>query len=187
MLVPTSIHTGNSALSEKQRLFVAEYVRNGGNGAAAAVEAGYGVVGAKVTASRLLRNPAVAAHISLGKERQNGRVEGIVGEDAITTERILTEVARIAYSDPIGALNEDGTPKKLSEIPEGTRRAISKIKVKVDGEGASIVEFSFWDKPKGLEMLGRRQGIFRDKVEVTGEGGEPLQIVVQTYKEGGEK
>jgi phage terminase small subunit len=181
--MPTSGPTSSNDLSEKQLKFVAEYLRNGGNGAAAAVEAGYGHVGARVTASRLLRNPAVAARLAAGQERQNGRVEGIVGEEVITPERVLTEVTRIAYSDPGQALNEDGTPKKISEIPEATRRAISKIKVRVSDDGAQIVELSFWDKPKGLEMLGKRLKLFTDKVEFSGEGGEPLQILVQTYKD----
>lgn len=171
-------------LSDKHLKFVEEYLRNGGNGTAAALLAGFGPAGAKVTASRLLRNPAVAARIAAGKERQNGRVEGIVGEEVITPERVLTEVTRIAYSDPGQALNEDGTPKRMSEIPEATRRAISKIKVRVTDDGAQLVELSFWDKPKGLEMLGKRLKLFTDKVELSGEGGEPLQIVVQTYKEG---
>jgi phage terminase small subunit len=184
--MPTS-GPAEGGLTEKQRIFVSEYLRNGGNGSAAAVAAGYAAESARVTASRMLRHPEIASRIAAGKERQNGRVEGMLGEDVITPERVLTEVARIAYSDPLHALAEDGTPRTLKDIPEATRRAISKIKVRIDNEGARIVEFAFWDKPKGLEMLGKRLGLFRDKVELTGEGGEPLQIVVNTYKDGEEK
>ena len=65
-------------LSAKQARFVAEYLVDG-NGAAAAVRAGYGVVGAKVTACRLLtranlqnalraRQAADATRLSLQRE-----------------------------------------------------------------------------------------------------------------------
>lgn len=182
--MPTPVPTESNELTEKQRVFVSEYLRNGGNGSAAAVAAGYAAESAKVTASRLLRHPEVAARIATGKERQNGRVEGMLGEDVITPERVLMEVARIAYSDPLHALNEDGTPRTLKDIPEATRRAISKIKVRVDGDGARIVEFGFWDKPKGLELLGKRLKLFTERVEHSGEGGEPFTVQVLTYKEG---
>jgi phage terminase small subunit len=176
----------HAALTDRQRAFIREYLKNGGNGSQAAIAAGYSKAGAAVAASRMLLHPTIAAAIREGSERQNGRVEGIVGSDVLSPERVLTETAYIAYSDPLQALDDGGMPRAPKEIPESTRRAISKIKVRVDNEGASIVEFTFWDKTKGLEMLGKRLGLFRDKVEVTGEGGEPLQIVVQTYKEGGE-
>lgn len=182
--MPRHPSTSTLKLTPLQQRFAEEYAKDG-NASAAAQRAGY--KGDKnsmgVTGHRLLQNPAVAAVIEAAKDGMHQRVEEASGAPIVDTERVLKEVGHIAYSDPGQALNEDGTPKKMSEIPEATRRAISKIKVRVDGTGASIVELSFWDKPKGLELLGKRLKLFSDKVEVTGEGGEPLQIVVQKYGE----
>jgi phage terminase small subunit len=172
----------HAALTDMQRAFIREYLKNGGNGAKAAIAAGYSKAGAAVAASRMLQQPTIAAAIFEGKERQNGRVEGAVGSEVLSPERVLTEVSYIAYSDPLAALDDSGMPRPLKDIPEPVRRSISGIKVKVTDEGAAIIEFKFWDKPKGLEMLGKRLGLFRDKVELSGEGGEPLQIVVNTLK-----
>lgn len=48
----------STTLTVKQSRFVSEYLVDG-NGAAAAIRAGYGVAGGKVTACRLLTNPNV--------------------------------------------------------------------------------------------------------------------------------
>jgi phage terminase small subunit len=172
-------------ITAKMQRFVEEYLKDS-NASAAAERAGYGggKNGAAVMGHRLLQNPVIAARIQEARAAQHGQVSKDFGAPVLDPDRVLREVEHIAYMDPLHALNEDGTPKKISEIPEATRRAISKIKVRIDGEGAQTVELSFWDKPKGLEMLGKRLKLFTEKVELTGEGGEPLQIVVQTYKEG---
>jgi phage terminase small subunit len=51
-----------ATLTPKQAKFVAEYLVDG-NGSAAAVRAGYGAIGAKVTACRLLTNPNLRARL----------------------------------------------------------------------------------------------------------------------------
>jgi phage terminase small subunit len=168
-------------MTAKMQRFVEEYLKDA-NASGAAERAGYGggKNGAAVMGHRLLQNPVVAARIQEARAPLHGQVSGTSGVPVLDPARVLAEVERIAYSDPLYLLNDDGTPKKMAEIPEDTRRAISKVKVRVDGDGASIVELSFWDKPKGLEMLGKRLKLFTDKVEVT---GEAFTFVVRKYGE----
>jgi phage terminase small subunit len=45
-----------------------------------------------------------------------------------------------------------------------------------DGYGIER-EIRIADKIKALELLGKRFGMFRDKVEMTGEGGGPITVV----------
>lgn len=169
-------------LTEMQAKFVDAYIANGGDGKRAAMAAGYAENSASVTASKLMGDPRVRMRVEAGRERQHGRVEGATGLE-ITPERVLTELAYIGYADPLEAFDAQNNPRSLKDMPEPLRRAISKIKVRVDPEGARTTELTFWEKPKALEMLGRRLAIFKDRLEVAGEGGEPLQIVVQTYKD----
>lgn len=53
----------NRPLSAREEKFARAYVRLGGNGSAAAIEAGYSAAGAHVAANRLLKRPHVQAFI----------------------------------------------------------------------------------------------------------------------------
>lgn len=61
--VPKTVTTPNGDLTPKQDAFVDQYVANGGNGSAAARDAGYAESSAHVEAHRLLRNPLIIQEI----------------------------------------------------------------------------------------------------------------------------
>ena len=64
-------------LTAKQELFVAEYVKNGGNGTAAAKEAGYNKSGAHTAAWNMLRIPKVQSRMeTLSRELRSQYVPG---------------------------------------------------------------------------------------------------------------
>lgn len=90
---------------------------------------------------------------------------GYDGHDVIERAKEITNI------DPIVLQNPDGSYKKhLSDIPAEARRAIKKLKVKnLFGEDVNgmrtvvgeIIEVEFWDKMKGLELLGPEKNVFK--------------------------
>lgn len=164
------------ALTEKQRRFVAEYLVDL-NATQAAIRAGYSAKSAEVNGPRLLGNAGVAAAVAAGQAKALDKLE-------VTRERVLNELARVAFSDVGGVLDLTGEEPRLkpaNEIDEDARRAISSVKVKryfeghgKDAKQVEVTEFRLWSKDAALEKLGRHLGLLRDRVEVTGEGGKPL-------------
>lgn len=71
-------------LPSKQARFVAEYLVDG-NGAQAAVRAGYARSGAKVQAARLLKNEHVLAAVRSGQREISDRL-------ALSRERVVSEI-----------------------------------------------------------------------------------------------
>jgi phage terminase small subunit len=92
-------------LLTKQQRFIAEYMTDL-NATQAAIRAGYGERGASVQANRLLRNAKVAAEIA---ERTGERLMKL----DITAERVLDELARIAFADARRLYRADGLAKAI--------------------------------------------------------------------------
>lgn len=85
---------------------------------------------------------------------------------------VIERVKEISTFDPAELQNPDGTFKtRLDQIRPEVRRAIKKFKAKnvwdTDANGMKVVtgqllEVEFWDKLKGLEMLGREKQIMKE-------------------------
>ena len=80
-----------STLRDKHARFVAEYLVDL-NATQAAIRAGYSAKTAEQQGYRLLRNVQIAAAVAEGHRKRLNRLD-------ITAERVLNEVARIAFSD----------------------------------------------------------------------------------------
>ena len=141
-------------MNDKQRLFVAEYLIDQ-NAHQAAIRAGY----SKKTASRIgpeiLGYPWVASAIAEGmalKERRTG----------ITADKVLTELAKIAFGDLRGLMTwtteglrlrpsadlSDDEVALVAEISETPTQYGSNVKIKTN------------DKLKALELIGRHIGMY---------------------------
>jgi len=101
----------------------------------------------------------------------------------ITVERVLKEIARLAFFDIRKLVNADGTPKPLNELDDDTAAAIAGLDVArvgnaMIGEG-EILKFKIADKNSALEKLAKHLQMFTDKVELTGPGGVPLALTVR--------
>lgn len=145
-----------NSLHDKRMRFAAEYLIDL-NAAAAARRAGYSGEShaAAVQGHKLLQRPDVQAEIAKLKKERLERLD-------LSSERILTEIHEFAMSDPAQAFDEKGNLRPIQEMPVAIRRAISSIKVGATG----VVEIKFWDKPRGLELLGKHSGMFVERVEV---------------------
>jgi hypothetical protein len=81
----------NGKLTPQQELFIQEYLVDF-NGTQAAIRAGYSEKTARQQASRLLTNVAIGTAIEAGRKQ----ALELVG---LTAERILTEVAAVAFAE----------------------------------------------------------------------------------------
>lgn len=158
-------------LTPKQARFVLEYLVDA-NATKAAERAGYSARTAYQQGYENLQRPEIKAAIEAAEARRLKKVE-------VKGERVLSELALFAHSDLIDAFVTDkespfyGCLKQLVDMPEGIRRAIESIEFEelFEGKGEDkrkigrTVTVKLWSKPKGLELLGRNQKLFTDKVE----------------------
>lgn len=166
-------------LNPKQLRFVEEYLVDF-NATAAARRAGYSDRTAQEQSSRLLSNVMVQAEIQSAREKQSQRTE-------ITADRVLKEMALIAFSDLDQILDFSGEEPRLkpaNQIPASAKKALSSVKVKryLEGKGddartVEVTEFKLWSKDAALEKLGKHLGIFKDQVEHSGAGGGPIEFI----------
>jgi phage terminase small subunit len=162
-------------LNPRQARFVEEYLVDR-NATQAAIRSGYSPASAASQASELLKLPKIAAALESAVGAQSRRTQ-------ITADAVLTELYRLATVDVSKAYDVDGNLLPLDKVPEEVRRAMQGIDIAKTGEKVA----RFHSKEGPLMGLAKHFGLLRDKVELTGEGGEPLQIVVNTYKDGEEK
>ncbi len=177
-------------LSRGHRRFALEYLIDR-NATQAAIRAKFSRKTAGSIGCQLLKRPDVRAAIDEEMQRIN--------EDAtLKAHEISRELSRIGAIDSTSIYNEDGSFKKISEMPEDVRRAISSIEMEsipitkhrpaldkkgqpIPGKTEEVTEFvqrikkiSFWNKNEALGLLARHRKMLTDKHEVTGKDGQPL-------------
>jgi phage terminase small subunit len=162
---------GLAGLPSKQRVFCLEYVGNGFNATRAAKKAGYSAKTADSQGSRLLKNAKVAAAIAAFTGKACAKRE-------ITAERVLDEIAKLAFFDPRRMFRADGTLVPIQELDDATAAAIAGLDVKTLFEQSvpvgELKKIKIADKGANLERLGRYLKLFTDKVEHTGVMGVQL-------------
>lgn len=176
-------------LTEKQKIFVNEYLVD--LNATRAYKVAYPNVKkddtAAVNGNRLLRNAKVKEYLNERMKEREKRTE-------ITQDKVLEELAAIAFSngskyakvieetvyDENGEvlLDSDGDIVKqkvvdlvlTDELSETDKKAIASIK-----KGRNGIEISTCDKVRALELLGKHLGMFKEKVEVSGNINNPYE------------
>ena len=156
------------ALTAKKQRFADEYLIDL-NATQAAIRAGYSPRTANEQGSRLLTDVSVRAYIDERMAEHSRRT-------GVNQERIIRELARIAFLDPTRLVNMNNATV-LSDASEDDTAAIASVKVKeTSGDVDSIErEVRFADKIKALELLGKRFGMWIDKQQVNVQGD--VQIV----------
>ena len=167
-------------LSPKQQMFVEEYMVDL-NATQAAIRAGYSPKTAYRTGSDNLKKPQIAK--SIAEKRQQ-----LTEKTAVTVERIVTELAKIAFSNmqdyakwsPRGVILIDS-----EDITADQAAAISELSETTTDSGGSI-RFKLHDKKGALELLGRHLGMFKDKVEleVVGSIADQLKAAREALRNG---
>jgi phage terminase small subunit len=143
-------------LNARQEQFVAEYLIDL-NGTQAAIRAGYSPKTASEQSFDLLRKPQIAQAIA--EKRQEAQKS-----TNITVERVLKEVAGLAFFDVRKLVNADGSPKSITDLDDETARAIQGIELQTvkDGENdfALVRKYKVADKNAALEKLMKHLGLF---------------------------
>lgn len=112
----------SDGLTPRQERFIVEYCVHF-DGKRAAIAAGYSTKTAQVTASKLLTKPRIAAAIQKVGAKDCKKLE-------LTREKVLGELAKSLFRDPIGMENADGfVVTSLKEIPRELRVIIDGFKV----------------------------------------------------------
>jgi hypothetical protein len=131
----------SDGLSLRESLFCSLFLIHK-NGAEAASRAGYkGDVANR--AYLLLKKPRIKQVIERDRSRLLAKLE-------VTKERVIAELARVAFFDPRELFSADGSLKPTSELDHGTAAVISGIEVR---HGTTKLRFT--SKINALELLGR--------------------------------
>ena len=159
-------------LTKKHEIFVAEYLASF-DATKAALASGYSPKSAQSQGCQLLKHPKISAEIA---KKTGKRLEKL----DITADKVLGELAKLAFHDPRKFFDSDGRIKPITELDDNTAMAVAGIetmhKVVGDEEDGCVVftKIKLADKGVNLERLGKHLKLFTDKAEVTGANGEAL-------------
>jgi phage terminase small subunit len=134
-------------LTERQRLFVMEYLEDG-NATAAAIRAGYSPSRADSQGHRLTRIPLVRSAIEEGLAARARR-------EKVCRDRILEELARIAFADITDFLRWDRSGVTLRPVDELTREQTACVAeiVETSGKAGKVVRVKLHGKLPALAAL----------------------------------
>lgn len=149
-------------LTPKQQKFCEEYLIDL-NATQAAIRAGYSEDTAGSMGSENLKKPEIQEYLS---QRQNE----LKTKTGITQERVLNELAKIAFFDMRNAYTVDGSLKSPKEFDDDAAGAISGIDIyeervsDADSDEKIVVgttkKIKLHDKIRALDALGKHLGIY---------------------------
>lgn len=167
-------------MTPKRERFVAEYLVDL-NATQAAVRAGYSAKTSAEQGARLLINVKVQAALQAAMKKREQRTE-------ITQDRVLQELAKIAFADIRKAIKWGTSAPTMDEdtgdvtlangislvpsdkLDADTAAAISEVAQTRDG-----LRVKFHDKCAALVNMGRHLGMFLDRTEATVKAGRALE------------
>lgn len=146
-------------LTDKQKKFVEEYLIDL-NATQSAIRAGYSPKTANEQGARLLANVSIQEAISKAMAERSRRT-------GINQDRIVQELARIAFVKITDVVNSDGEIN--TNASDDDLACIESYKVEdsdsVNGS-SSKREVKLASKIKALELLGKHVGMWNDKIQV---------------------
>lgn len=119
------------------------------------------------TASKLAANPEV-------RQRVTELASKAASANEVTVERVVRELARLAFFDVRKLHRDDGEPIPVQDLDDDTAAAIVGIESATergrDQEAGTTVirKYKLADKGANLERLGRHLKMFIDRVELSG-------------------
>ena len=124
---------------------------------------------ATVNGNRLLTFADIKKYISDKIKEREKRTE-------VTQDKVIQELAKIAFADIRSLYNDSGELKNIKEIDNDIAGAIISLETLEEYEGygdnrekvGDTRKVKLLDKTKALELLGKHLGMFRDKIEVGG-------------------
>lgn len=117
------------------------------------------------------------------KEPVRARVEELLNEAAercgVTVDKIISELAKIGFANSADFFEwgPDGVRIKSSDsLTRDQTAVISEVQeTRSKGPGENTIKIKLSDKQGALEKLGRHLGMFKERVEIAGKDGGPVQ------------
>lgn len=173
-------------LTPKQARFIEEYLIDL-NATQAAIRAGYSARTAGQIGDENLKKPEIASALEIAMAKRSERT-------AITADRVLAELAKIGFADLRRAVQWRANVTGMVEEEDGSQRLAVTNEVQLvdsdkldDDTAAAIAEISqtaqgglkikLHDKKSALDSIGRHLGMFKDKTELSGPDGAPIQVI----------
>ena len=155
-------------MTPKQERFVQEYLI-ALNATQAATRAVYSARTANEQGARLLANVSVRLRLQEAMKERTERTH-------ITQDRVLQELARLAFSDLRKAFKDDGSLKLPKEWDDDTAAAMAGVDTTTTSVGGGDEEaplslttkkVKVFDKSAALTLAMRHLGLLNDKLELT--------------------
>jgi phage terminase small subunit len=162
-------------LTDKQRIFIKEYLIDK-NATRSAIAAGYSAKNASEIGSKLVRKSGVRAAIEVGLAEQTARIQKRAGRFEVTRERIISELALMAFADIDEYVQVTDRGVRIIATKDRRKkrgRAIKRITESTSLNGGSQ-GLELHDKKGALDSLAKMCGWVTEKVEHTGKDGGPI-------------
>ena len=146
-------------MTKKQKRFAEEYLIDL-NATQAAIRAGYSPETAGSIGAENLKKPEIKSKIDKAMAERSRRT-------GINQDRVLQELARIGFAK-IPDVVDPETAEIRTDASDDDLACIQSIKIKPNEFGKER-EVKLYDKKSALVDLGKHLGLFKDKVELTGD------------------
>lgn len=163
------------ALNPKQERFVQEYLIDL-NATQAAIRAGYSPKTANEQGAQLLAILSIATKV---QEAQAERAK----RTGITQDRVLAELAKLAFFDVRKLYNGDGTMIPVTELDDDTAAGLAGLDVTEITAGDKLIGYTkkakLPNKVEALSLCMRHLGILNDKMNHGVQPDNPLAALVE--------
>ena len=118
---------------------------------------------------------AIASWLNLDANLSTLYAEAVLMREQNTKDKVLAELATLAFADIAQAFNPDGSLKPFTDMSPMIRKAIAAVEVDelFEGTGRERAQIGFtkrikfWDKNKAIEMLGKTLAMFKDVKQIS--------------------
>jgi len=162
-----------SKLTPRQRVFCDHYLITL-SAKESALEAGYAKKNAAIIGAMNLNKKHIKEYISFKMDERSKRTD-------ITADRVIQEISKLAFakiSDIAEVTNDGVVLKDLSNIDISCISEAYEVSTSKDNKNVRV---KIHDKTKNLELLGKHLGIFKEKVEYSG------NLQIENWLRNGEK
>lgn len=120
-----------------------------------------------------VRYSDLAGWINKEKSRQDAYSYAGIMRNEWYKERVMLEFRKLATADIRKAYDDNGHLLRVNDMPAEIAAAIAQVEVyeEFDSDREHIgdtVKVKFWDKPKALEMIGKKLAMWVERHHVTG-------------------
>ncbi len=153
------------ALTTRDAQFIAEYVRNGGNGSKAAIDIGLKVNHPNIAAAQLLKKASIQAEL---KKIQQGLLE----KSRFSAEKTLAMLSAVIHFDPRTMFGPDGNLRPIHELKDDEAFALAGCDVAIrnvkagDGVQDQVYKIKWADRLRAVELAMKHFGLISPAIEV---------------------